>query len=391
MDLFPTPAPDHELQSALRRLVEVRMLDMDVEEGVAGGQDLRAGHEVDGLERQHRRGLAEAAPDPALVAELTLRRHHRHERKVVHPGVVPAGRTATERDVDALGHPGVEPGGPAEDGVLQHAGIGMAVKRLLEADPGVGTRHDPPHGVATGRARREPQAADLPEHGRHVPGVHVVQLDLLAGREVDPSARVVVGDACQAAGRVRLEDAPDADADHEHARLCLGTQAVHLEGVALLGGQPLVSLGCQAVEVDRAPGPVEGRRAWRRECRGALDRLAGGARQTDLPDEPDGLELALGVPVPVGVVELHVHVVGLAPAEAPALGVGFEFCTVPAVARRDPTLAEHLIEGHAVVELLCGLTHRHASRLGSIRPGGPGRLVGCRRGDRRPGSPTNRA
>src|SRR5439155_11227313 len=49
MDMFLTPAPDHELQPALPRLVEVRMLDMDVEEGVAGGQDLRAGHEVDGL------------------------------------------------------------------------------------------------------------------------------------------------------------------------------------------------------------------------------------------------------------------------------------------------------------------------------------------------------
>ena len=170
--------------------------------------------------------------------------------------MVPAGRTAAERDVDALGHLRVEPGGPAEDRVLQHAGIGIAVKRLLEADPGIGTRHDPPHGVATGRARREPQAADLTEHGRHVPGVHVVQLDLLAGRQVDPSARVVVGDACQAPGRVGLKDPPDPDADHEHARLCLGTQAVHLEGVALLGGQPLVSLGRQAVEVDRKAGAL---------------------------------------------------------------------------------------------------------------------------------------
>src|SRR2546430_228565 len=67
VDLFLTPAPDQELQPALPRLVEVRVLDMDVEEGVAGGQDLRAGHEVGGLERQHRRGLAEAAADPALV------------------------------------------------------------------------------------------------------------------------------------------------------------------------------------------------------------------------------------------------------------------------------------------------------------------------------------
>ena len=86
--------------------------------------------------------------------------------------------------------------------------------------------------------------------------MHVVQLDLLAGCQVDPSARVVVRDACQATGRVGLEDAPDADADHEHARLCLGTQAVHLEGVALLGGQPLVSLGRQAVEVDRKAGAL---------------------------------------------------------------------------------------------------------------------------------------
>ena len=256
MDLFPTPAPDHELQSALRRLVEVRMLDMDVEEGVAGGQDLRAGHEVDGLERQHRRGLAEAAADPALVAELTLRRHHRHERKVVHPGVVPACRTPTERHVDALGHLGVQLRGPAEDRVLHHAGVGIAVERLLQADAGVGAGHDAAHGVAAGRARRETQAADLPEHGRHVPGVHVVQLDLLAGREVDPSSGVLVRDACQAAGRVGVEDTPDADADHEHARLCLGTQAVHLEGVALLGGQPLVSLGRQAVEVHRQAGAL---------------------------------------------------------------------------------------------------------------------------------------
>ena len=86
--------------------------------------------------------------------------------------------------------------------------------------------------------------------------MHVVQLDLLAGREVDPSSGVLVCDPCEAAGHVGLEDATDADADHEHARLCLGTQAVHLEGVALLGGQPLVSLGRQAVEVDRKAGAL---------------------------------------------------------------------------------------------------------------------------------------
>src|SRR5207244_5738781 len=70
VDLFLTPAPDQDLQPGLARLVEVRMLDMDIEEGVAGRQDLGPRHEVDRLEGQRGRGLAEAAADPALVAEL---------------------------------------------------------------------------------------------------------------------------------------------------------------------------------------------------------------------------------------------------------------------------------------------------------------------------------
>jgi hypothetical protein len=92
-----------------------------------------------------------------------------------------------------------------------------------------------------------------------------VELDVLTGGEVEPVVAVQTSEAGQAPGLLGEEDAPGHPvADHEDVVLLLGAHPVGLEGVTVLGGEPAVTLGGQARQVDLQSGPL-GRRYVR--CR----------------------------------------------------------------------------------------------------------------------------
>ena len=105
---------------------------------------------------------------------------------VVHQGVVAAAGRAAEGDVDPAGQRDVQLGRPGDDGVGDQPGVGQAVERLVEADAGVLGAHDVAQRVAARRAGGEAGPVDGGEHAGDPAVVHPVQLDVLAGGEVQP-------------------------------------------------------------------------------------------------------------------------------------------------------------------------------------------------------------
>ena len=163
----------------------------------------RSSRGTNGCEQHgERRRLAQAAAGPQLVAGAPVD-HHRDQPGVVEQGVVAAAGRAAEGHVEPGRQLHVQLGRAGDQGVGHQAGVGEAVEGLVEADAGVLGAHDVAHRVPAGRAGREPVAGQGVEHVRHLAVGHPVQLDVLAGGEVQPVLGVPGGHAGQAPGLAR--------------------------------------------------------------------------------------------------------------------------------------------------------------------------------------------
>ena len=230
-------APCASMTNFMRPLlgvVQVAQVDEGLGERQGGRQDVAAGDEV-GQRHAHERRRPQAAARPQPVAGLAVH-DDRLEPAVVEPGVVGAGGAAAEGQVDPAGQDDVQLGGAATTAAGHGPGVGPAVEGLVEADAGVGAGHHVAVGVPARRPVGEAEGVAGGEHGGHGPGRHVVQLEALAGGDVDPALAVGVGERGHRPG-LRRADPPagHADADHEDAGLRLGADPVGLEGVAVLG------------------------------------------------------------------------------------------------------------------------------------------------------------
>jgi hypothetical protein len=87
-----------------------------------------------------------------------------------------------------------------------------------------------------------------------------VELEVLAGREVEPVLAELGGQARRTARPGGRDHAAwHADADHEHVVLQLRADAPRLQGVALLRAQPVVAVRREAGDVDGQAGALRRR------------------------------------------------------------------------------------------------------------------------------------
>lgn len=248
---------DEDLEAGLRRLLEAAVGHEHVDERLDRWEGVDAGDE--GVEEHGEGGrLAEAASDPQLIAGHAVD-DLRHESEVVDQGVLSAAGRAAEGDVEPARELAVQLGRASHDGVGDQPGVGQAVEGLVEADAGVLGAHDVAERVPARRPGRQADAGEVGQQERDVSGLDPVELHVLAGGEVQPVGGVAGGEAAEAPELLGGGDAAgDAHPGHEHAVLELRADAVGLERVAVLGGEPPVALGGEALEVDAQAGALGG-------------------------------------------------------------------------------------------------------------------------------------
>ena len=95
--------------------------------------------------------------------------------------------------------------------------VGRDVERLIGAHAGQGARGDIADAVATGLACRDAHGRQPPHEGGRVVDVHVVQLDVLPGRDVADAVAVLLGDIGERVHLRRIQPA-EGDLDPLHAR-----------------------------------------------------------------------------------------------------------------------------------------------------------------------------
>ncbi len=109
--------------------------------------------------------------------------------------------------------------------------------------------------IATGALGREADGGEPGPDGGHVLDLDVVNFEAAAGRDVQASVAVgigQIGDGAELAGR-RLA-AGDADPQHEDAHVALGADALRLEPIPVRVGDRREPIGREAVDVDGDAG-----------------------------------------------------------------------------------------------------------------------------------------
>ena len=233
------------------------MFHVHVHERLARSQHVGAAHELGERYRQRRR-LPEAPTTRHHVARLAVD-HHRHEGDVVDEGVLDAAWRAAERHVDAAREDAVELGRAGEDGVARRPGVGEAVERFVERDPRVLRAHHVAQRVAARGAGGETDPFELREQIPHRSVTDPVQLQVLPGGEVQPILAVPVPESGHGP---RLgsgqHPAGHPDAHHEAVILLLRADAPGLQRIAVVGGEPAVTIRGHPVEINGEPGSLRG-------------------------------------------------------------------------------------------------------------------------------------
>ena len=160
----------------------------------------------------------------------------------------------------------------ADQAISQGIYPGADVERLLGVVAGLWRAQDVAHRVAAAPARREADSGEIAQQGRNLSDGHVVDLDVLPGREMQERAAVAVGEIGELSELGRRHSACGAaNAVHERARGTLlvdserHTSGLENAGIELArlelpdGGLQVVDLGqkCFRIGVGHGIRPSE--------------------------------------------------------------------------------------------------------------------------------------
>ena len=243
------PLLDEELEARLRRPVAEAVLAVRVGDRLGDGQHLVGGHEVE-EEMREARVRRQRAAEPELEPGAAVAGGG-DEAEVVDLGVGHAAVAAGDVDVEPSRQAGVVAGRVGEEEVvdLHHRRPGL--EGLARADPGAAAADDVAHRVAARRAGGEAERGGPLENLAHPATPHRVELEVLAGGDVGLAVGEPRGEVRHPTQPAGLDPpAGDADPDHVQARGALAADAPGLEAVELLGGEAVVALALEAVEVD---------------------------------------------------------------------------------------------------------------------------------------------
>ena len=253
---------EQPLHAGPQLVVAVAVVVERAQDGLDGGHEVLARREL--LERLGGVRIG-AQPAGKEHAEAGLERavgagpHHSDDPDVVEHGLAAVGGAAGEVDLELAGEAlGV---GVAEQVAEGGLGPRADVEHLERAGAREMAALDVAHGVAARFARCQADRRQVLEHFRNALELHEVKLDVLAGGDVTPSARVGVGDVGEHVQLVGL-DGPVGHFDADHlvvAALALTVDAVveteEAEGVFLeLAVQIQVELRSELLDISSGCG-----------------------------------------------------------------------------------------------------------------------------------------
>ncbi len=190
---------DQPLHAGAQLVVAVAVVVLHPQHRFDGGQQVLARREL--LERLGRvRVRAQATrhehAEAGLEGAVGARAVHRDDAGVVEHRLAAVGGAAGEVDLELAGEPLRDR--VAQEEVLGGLGPRADVEHLVGARAGEMAARHVAHGVAARFAAGEPDRREEAQDLGRLLELHEVELHVLAGREVTPAAREVLGDVARA-------------------------------------------------------------------------------------------------------------------------------------------------------------------------------------------------
>ena len=189
---------DEPLQPGAELVVAVAVVAFDAEDRLDGGEEVFTRRELFERLRRVRVGTEPAGHEhleAGLDGAVGTRPVHRDHADVVEHRLAAVGRAAREVDLELAGEALRDR--VAQEEILRRFRPRADVEHLVGARAGEVAAGDVADGVAAGLTAREPDRGQEAQHLADRLQLHEVELDVLAGGEVGPAARVRLGEVAE--------------------------------------------------------------------------------------------------------------------------------------------------------------------------------------------------